>query len=133
MANKFYPKGAEKILGGQVNFSTGTIAVAIVPTGYTYSDAHEFLSEVGTLVGSPVALAGKSITGGVFDADDAAFGALAPGATAKALVMYRDTGNPDTSPLIAYYDEVTGFPFATNGGDVTVPWSDGAAKILSLV
>ncbi|WP_313080448.1 hypothetical protein [Pulveribacter sp.] len=133
MANKFYPKGAEKILGGQVNFTTGTIAVAIVATGYTYSDAHEFLSDAGTLVGSPVVLAGKTVVGGVFDADDAAFGALAPGSTAKALVMYRDTGNPATSPLIAYLDEITGFPFNTNGGDVSVPWSDGPAKILSLV
>lgn len=133
MANKFYPKGAEKLLGAQVNFSTANISAALVSSSYTYSDSHEFLSEAGTLVGSAVALANKVITGGVFDADDVAFGALAPGSTVKALVLFRDTGSAATSPLLCYLDEITGFPFATNGGDVSVPWSNGVAKIVSLI
>ena len=133
MANKFYPKGAEKVLGAQVNFSSANISVALVSSTYTYSDTHEFLSDAGTLVGAAVALASKVVTGGVFDADDPAFGALAPGDTVKALIIFRDTGSAATSPLLCYFDEITGFPFATNGGDVTVPWSNGVAKILSLV
>jgi hypothetical protein len=133
MANTFYPKGAQKILGAQINFATDAITVALVSDSYTYSAAHEFLSEVGTLVGTPVALTGKATTGGVFDAADPSFGALAPGNTVKALALFKDTGNPTTSPLIAYLDEVTGLPFATNGGEVSVPWSNGPYKILSLV
>ena len=133
MANTFYPKGAQKILGGQIDFSANNISAALVPSGYTYSVAHEFLSEIGGLVGAPVALANKDITGGVFDADDLDFGALAPGNTVKALVLYKDTGAPATSPLLCYLDNVIGFPFATNGGGVSIPWSDGTAKILSLM
>src|SRR5574344_522112 len=133
MANKFYPKGAEKILSGAINFSTDAIAVGLVSNTYTYSNAHEFLSSVGSLVGTPQILTGKTIADGVFDADDAKFGALAPGSTVKAIAVFLDTGNPSTSPLLCYLDEVTGFPFATNGGEVTIPWSDGPAKILSLV
>lgn len=133
MANKFYPKGAEKTLSAQVNFLTHTISAVLVPSSYTYSDSHEFLSDLGTVVGSAVDLAAKSITGGVFDADDPAFGALAPGNTAKALALFRNTGSAATSPLLCYLDEITGFPFSTNGGDVTVPWSNGPFKILSLV
>lgn len=133
MANKFYPKGAEKSLSGATNFMAHAIAVAIVPAGYTYSNAHEYLADVGALVGSPVVLTNKSINGGVFDADDAAFGALAPGSIAKALVLFKNTGDPATSPLLCYLDEVVGFPFQTNGGDVGIPWSDGPSKILSLV
>ena len=37
MANKFYPKGAEKVLNGAVNFSTANISVALVASTYTYS------------------------------------------------------------------------------------------------
>lgn len=133
MANTFYPKGAQKILGGQIDFSTHTISAALVPSGYTYSAAHEFLSDVGTVIGAPVDLAGKSITNGTFDADDLIFGTLAPGSTVKALVLFKNTGSPSTSPLLCYLDEVTGFPFSTNGGAVSIPWSNGAAKILSLV
>lgn len=133
MANTYYPKGAEKMLTAAINYSSDTIKVGIVSDAYTYSTAHEFLSDAGTLVGTAQTLASKSITGGVFDAADPAFGAIAPGSTAKALIMWKDTGNPATSPLLAYLDQLTGFPFATNGGAVTVPWSNGAGKIFSLM
>ena len=133
MANRFYHKGAEKVLNGAINFSTDTIAVGLVSNAYTFSVNHEFLSSLGTLVGTPQVLEDKTIADGVFDADDAQFGALAPGSTVKALAIFKDTGNPSTSPLLCYLDEVTGFPFATNGGEVAIPWSDGPAKILSLV
>lgn len=133
MANTFYPKGAQKILGGQIDFSTHPISAALVPSGYTYSVAHEFLSDVGTAIGTAVDLTSKTITGGVFDAEDLNFGALAAGNTVKALVLFKNTGSPSTSPLLCFLDEVVGFPFATNGGAVSIPWSNGAAKILSLV
>lgn len=133
MANKFYPKGAQKVLSAAINFSTDTIKAALVPSAYVYSDTHEFQSDLGTVVGTPVALANKAVAGGVFDADDISFGALAAGSTVKAIALFKDTGSAATSPLIAYYDVVTGFPFSTNGSEVSTPWSDGPAKILSLV
>jgi len=47
-------------------------------------------------------------------------------------VIYKDTGVDGTSPLIAYVDTITGFPLATNGGDITVQWDNGTYKIFSL-
>lgn len=133
MANKYYPKGAEKELRGQINYVADDIRAVIVSSSYTFSAAHEFASDLGAIIGTPVALANKTDAGGVFDADDAVFGSLAPGSTAKAVVIIKYTGNLSTSPVIHYFDEITGFPFPTNGGDVTVPWSDGPYKILALV
>lgn len=131
MANRLYPKGAQKLLDGLINFSTAPIKAVLVSDAYVFSTAHEFLSDLAT-VGSPVALANKVTVGGVFDADDVTFGMLPAGNTVKALALVVDSGNPATSALLAYFDVVTGFPFATNGGSVSVPWSDGAAKIISL-
>ncbi|TYK74362.1 hypothetical protein FSY45_19580 [Comamonas sp. Z1] len=133
MANKFYPKGAQKLLSGAINFSADTIKAVLVPAAYVYSDTHEFLSDLGAVVGAAVELQNKVVTGGVFDADDISFGAVAAGSTVKAIALFKDTGSAATSPLLAYYDAVTGFPFSTNGGEVSIPWSDGPAKILSLV
>lgn len=133
MSNTFYPKGAQKILRAQINFGTDTIKAVLVPTAYTFSAAHEFLSDVGATVGTAQTLANKTTDGGVFDADDPDFGALAAGSTVKGLVLYKDSGSAATSPLVCYLDEVIGFPFPTNGGVVKVPWSDGVAKILSLM
>lgn len=133
MANKLYPKGAEKILGA-VNLSTDTIKAALLSDAYTYSAAHEFLSDVSaTVLDTAVTLTSKSITGGVFDAADVVFGLVAPGANAKFVVLYVDTGVAGTSSLLYLVDTATGLTMATNGGDITVQWDNGANKIFSLV
>lgn len=132
MSNRFYPKGAEKLLSAQINFSTDTIKVALVTNAYTFSAAHEFLSQI-TTVGTAQTLEGKTVTGGVLDGDDVAFGAMAAGAICKAVALYKDTGNAATSPLLCYLDDISGFPFSTNGGELSIQWSDGPSKILSLV
>lgn len=133
MANTFYPKGAQKVISAQINFSTDSIKAVLVPAGYTYSAAHEFLSDLGSVVGTAQTLTSKTVDGGVFDAADPDFGAIAPGSTVKGVVLYKDTGVASTSPLLVYFDDVTGFPFSTNGGTVSVPWSSGALKIFSMV
>lgn len=133
MLNMIYPKGGEKVWRGEINMLADDISVAIVSNAYTYSSAHEFLSSVGVLVGTALSLTNKTVTGGVFDAADANFGQIAAGSTAKAIVFFKNTGNAATSPLLFYIDEISGFPFPTNGGEVKVPWSDGPYKIVSLV
>ena len=134
MANTSFPKGMEKLLSGSINIPADTIKAALLPDAYTYSAAHEFLSQLGTRVGTDQTLANKVITGGVFDADDLDFGPLAPGNTVKAVVIYKDTGNPSTSPLWLYLDSgpSVGLPFATNGGALTIPWNNDAKKIARL-
>lgn len=132
MANTSYPKGMEKVLGGTISFSGDTFKVALLPSTYTYSTAHEFLADVGARIGTDQTLTGVSIVGGVLDANDPDFGALAPGDTIKAVVVYKSTGSDATSPLLLYYDIVTGLPMATNGGNVTIPWDAGPKKIARL-
>jgi hypothetical protein len=129
MANTVYPLGAQKILSALINFTSDTIKGALVSNGYTYSTSHEFVSSLGTLIGTSQTLTGISVTDGVLDATDLDFGAIAPGSTIKALVIFKDTGNPATSPVLFYYDAATGLPAATNGGVITVPWSNDVKKI----
>ena len=129
MANTSYPLGMQKLLGASIDFLDDTIKAALLPSTYTFSAAHEFVAALGTRIGTDQTLTGKSVTGGVLDADDPDFGALAPGNTVKALVIYKDTGNASTSPVLFYYDVVAGFPFATNGGALTVPWDSSVKKI----
>ena len=132
MANTLFPKGKQKILSAAINFPTDTIKAILVTDSYTYSTAHEFLSDLGTTVGTAQTLANKTVTDGVFDAGDITFATLAPGSNLKAVVLYKDTGVAGTSSLIDYIDTVTGLPMATNGGDVQIQWDNGAYKIFSL-
>lgn len=134
MANALYGKGKEKFLSKLIDLTSDTIKVALVKNTYPQNlSTDEFYSDISAYVlGTPQTLSGKSITLGVFDAADATFSAVTAGDTSEGVVIYKDTGVAGTSPLIAYIDTITGFPLATNGGDVTVAWDNGAYKIFSL-
>ena len=134
MANALYAKGKEKFLTGAINLSSDTIKVRLVKNTYAQNlGADEFISSVTKITGTTdQTLTGKSVTDGVFDAADPTFTAVPSGETSEGVVIYKDTGVEGTSPVVAYIDTITGFPLATNGGDITVQWADGAYKILSL-
>ena len=136
MANALYGLGREKFLRGEVSWNTHDIKVVLVKTSGGYSvniDTHEFLSSIN--VGDRVATSGnlgtKSTTLGVANAGNVTFTAVT-GDACGAVVIYRDSGDPATSPLIAYIDTATGLPVTPNGGDITIEWDTGANKIFKL-
>lgn len=134
MANVFYAKGKEKILSADIDWVTDTIKVMLVKNTYPQNlSTDEFLDDVEAYrLNTDQTLSGKSITNGVFDAADPTWTAVTAGDTSEGVVIYKDTGSAATSPLLIYIDSITGFPLATNGGDVTAAWDNGANKIFSL-
>ena len=134
MANALYAKGKEKFLTGAINLSSDTIKVRLVKNTYAQNlGTDEFISSVTKITGTTdQTLTGKSVTDGVFDAADPTFTAVPSGETSEGVVIYKDTGVEGTSPVVAYIDTITGFPLATNGGDITIQWDNGAYKIFSL-
>jgi hypothetical protein len=124
MANALYPLYKQLILGAGLNLSSLNIKVLLVDTGtYTYSAAHDFHNDVSGIVATSGNLASKTVTNGTFDAADITITGVS-GATAEAIIVYRDSGSSATSELIAYFDTgVTGLPLTPNGGDVTIQWN----------
>jgi len=138
MANLLYPLAKQSLLSQSpsIDLDTDDIKVSLV-RGYTYSAAHQYLSDItggggGTIVATSSNLAGKSVTNGVFDANDITYTAVAAGAACPYLIIYKDTGVAGTSPLIAYIDTATNLPVTPNGGDISVTWDAGASKIFAL-
>ena len=133
MANALYSKAKESFLNGSINMVANTITIALVDTGvYTYSATHQFRNEVSnSAIISSTTLANKTITNGVFDADDATFSSVT-GANCEALIIFSDTGIQGTSRLVAYIDSATGLPILPNGGDITVAFSSGSSRIFAL-
>lgn len=134
MANAFYAKGKEKMLSGSINWVTDTIKVMLVKNTYPQNLAtDEFVADISAYrLNTDQTLGSKTVAGGIFDAGDATFTAVTAGDTSEGVVIYKDTGAEATSPLLAYIDAITGFPLATNGGDITIAWDNGAYKIFSL-
>jgi hypothetical protein len=136
MANVLYPKFKEILLGTgtRIDLSADNIKAILVDLAdYTYSAAHQFLSDVpsGAREETSANLASKTITNGVFDAADVTFTAAA-GDPCEAVIVYKDTGSAATSNLIVFVDTATGLPATLNGGDVVVAWDNGANKIFAL-
>lgn len=134
MSNALYAKGKEKMLAASINFVSDTIKVALVKNTYPQNLAtDEFYSDISAyVVGTPQTLGSKTTAAGVFDASDATYTAVTAGDTLEGVVIYKDTGVAGTSPLLAYIDTITGFPLATNGGDITIQWDNGAYRVFSL-
>ena len=114
MASALYPLAKESFISQSpaLDLDTDTIKVALVnvATDYTYSASHQYKSSVTSYSGTTDQTLGSK--------------------TVAALVIYKDTGNAATSPLIAYID---GFTAVTpNGGNIAITWDNGASKIFAL-
>lgn len=137
MADVIYNPAKKKILDADIDFVANTIKVMLVTASYTPLATHEFRSSVtnevtgtGYTAGGET-LANKTVTvvgaNGVFDADDVIWAAAT--ITARAAVLYRDTGNPATDPIIAYID------FNENkistASDFRITWNAGGILTLA--
>ena len=126
MANALFPKWKEQLLQftANNNLSAGTVKVALVTAGYTYSSSDQFYSSVSaSVVGTPQTIGSKTFTNGVFDGADVTFTAVS-GSQVVSLVIYIDTGSAATSPLVAFIDTgVTNLPVTPNGGDILITWN----------
>jgi hypothetical protein len=115
MAAALYPSFKKLLLDGDIDLLTDTIRVVLIDTGtYTFSAAHDFYADLTGVVGTESgALANKTTTAGVFDADNPVCPSVS-GATVEAIVVFKDTGNPATDPLIAFIDGLTLTPDGNN-------------------
>ena len=108
------------------------IKLALVTSTYVPNiDTHKFFSSVtNEVVGAGYTADGQSLVGnavtqddtndeGKFDANDVVWAAST--ITARAGVLYKDTGVAATSPLICYFD--FGSDITSTVGNFTVAWA----------
>jgi len=135
MSNALYAKAKQGLIDGSIDMDTDTIkAVFIDGADYTPNlSTHQFLSDIpsSARVATSGALQNKTVTDGVFDADDITIVSVS-GDQFEYIALYKDTGVEGTSRLILLIDMATGLPCTPNGSDITIQWSSGADKIFRL-
>ena len=135
MANGIYAKAFEAFLSAGINLVSDDIRVmAVDSTSYTPNlTSHQYKSSVpsGAIIATSGALTTKSVTAGVFDADDVTLSSVT-GAQFEFLIFFKNTGSDSTAALIYCMDTATGLPATPGGGNITLTWSNGADKIFSL-
>jgi hypothetical protein len=130
MANKIYPKAFERSMKSGLDLLNQNVKAVLIDTGaYTYSDSHEFLSDIpsGARIATSGNMANKSVAtvttdDARFDCDDFTITVGASQPTCEALAYYVDTGVAGTSYLIKYVDSTTGLVYTppVGGGSVSV-------------
>ena len=136
MANFIYGKAKESLLNGQFNIVSDSLKVLLVTDSYVPNqNADQFVSSISS---SYIKQRTSSLTNvtnvlGVIDADNVSVADYG-GLPFKALVIYKDSGTDSTSRLLAYIDTATGIPFLGINAvtDITINWSNGSNKIISL-
>ena len=137
MANSVYPKALQGFMTKTVDMSGDNIKAMLVDSTYSYSTAHQYVSDVasGAIIQRGASNLGtKTETSGVFDAADFTFTAVTTGKTVAGIIVYDDTPATDaTKPILAFIDhDASANPISlpTNGGDITVQWN--ASGIFSI-
>ena len=137
MASILYNEGNQSIIDRDIDLAANTIKAMLVSSTYTPDKDDQFIDAGGASDAVDARLSGttdqtlankvigKDTTNdfSYFDADDVVFTAVTTGQTAVGVVIYKDTGTPTTSKLIAYLD-ITDTP--TNGGDITINFATPA-------
>lgn len=117
------------LFNGEVDFDTHTIKAMLVTSAYTPDfDAHRYVSSVtNEVTGTGYTAGGATLTGCTITftagtvsltADDVQW--PSSNITARAAVVYRDTGTAATSPLLLMVD--FGVDVVSSGGPFDIEW-----------
>lgn len=133
----FFNSAKGKLGDGSIDWDTHTIKCALI-NGTPNIDTHDFWNDLSA---SEVSLTNYTAGGATmtcsaptidttndwaeYDANDVTWTALGSGTVSHAII-YRDTGDGATSPLIAHVELTT----QPNGGNYTIAWhADGVFKL----
>ena len=127
-----YNSYKKEVFNASIDLANDTLKVALLTSSYTPNiDTHEFFDDLTNEVsGTGYTAGGKTITSpsvtqdntndiGKFDADDVTWASST--ITARYAVIYKDTGTPATSPLLAYVD--FGSDKSSSAGDFVIQWN----------
>lgn len=114
MASLVYNSMLDDLVKGLINFSTDTFKVMLVTVTYAVNkDTHTRKNQITNEVTGAGYTAGGQASAVTItpdlsnDREDLSFATVtwtSATITARAAVIYKDTGTPTTSPLIAYVD-----------------------------
>lgn len=121
MESQLYPHARELFATAQLNWTTGIVRGILLPISYAPDFTDQFLNEVsvGVRVATSAESTGRTAVGGLCSGDAIPFRLLFDTRFVSQAIIYKDTGDEATSPLIAYIgeDDLVSDPFKPVGLD----------------
>lgn len=107
MSSQLYPKAREKFLTAQLSWLVGDYRAILLPESYVFDDSDQFLADVfpGVRIAISELITNRTATNGYADCDPINFGTLVDARNAAKLIVFKDTGDENTSDLICFIDQ----------------------------
>lgn len=132
MTKALAPSYEESLLDGTApDLTTVDLKVLALTAGYTYSTAHDFVSDIASgnppRVAETATLTGVDVTDGLLTADDITLGSPAGGSTITQFWLFVDNGGAESADQLLYYwdEDASASPIsiATDGSEITIVWN----------
>ena len=114
--SQLYPLARQLFATGALNWPASNIKIALLPVtfnpNFTTTVYLSDLQAATTIMGTSGNITGLTATNGYCGGNSTSLGIISSPLKAGAIVFYKDTGTPSTSPLIAYFDtpDLPGLP-----------------------
>lgn len=115
--NQLYVAARQKFLTGQLNWDAVDVKLVLLDANYIFDENHEFLADIATGQVASSDITSETSTDGYAQGQPAFFIGLSHTEPVTQAALYVDTGDANTSDLIAFYDDIDGFPFTPGGLD----------------
>ena len=128
MADVIYPKYKEALLSGatDVALDSSNVVVSFINNDLQFfSSGDQYYSDLdaNSVIGE-ASLSNTSVENGVFDADPAQV-EITKNVSAESLLIWINTGNTETSRLVAWLDEsVAGLPTSPDEEFIDITWNE---------
>lgn len=121
MQSQLYPYARELFATAQLNWTTGVWRGLLLPISYVPNFNNQFLSSItqGVRVMISEEITGKTATNGICSGNHVKFPLLFDNRFISQAIIFRDTGDEATSPLVAYIgdEDLVNDPFQGLGLD----------------
>ena len=127
-----YTGARTQFLAGAMSMTDDSFGMALVGPSFVFDDADGYLADIaGVIDTAPVIV--TSVDYGMAQCEPVVFPTVASAVTVAGLVLFRDSTDPITSPLVAHIDRradsVPLNPLVGNNGDLTFTFVDYLLKI----
>lgn len=134
MSNVLYPSARTAFLTGDLDWEGQNFSLAALDHS-SYNPADQNFADLTGVLATESITNTVALAGGVADADDLYVSGVSALDTIRAFVVYRDTGSPGTSALVAWIDETadtTPVERPSDGSPIPVVWSNGPERVFRL-
>jgi hypothetical protein len=119
-----YDRAREEFGKGALSWTKQRIVAQLLSREYVFSAAHTDRRDLRGLIGNALELTHLQIPNGWARCANLVFREVRGQAPVVAIVFRREAPEEKDKTLIAYIDQVSGFPMMPNGGDILVDTPD---------